>query len=242
MPMPSAFLAKCLTVRHPPLAFFPRAGDELRRLGGGGGPGRDGSGVGGDQIAARRQGRNQHRRRASRGSRFPGCSRSAGARSKRPARAWRWRRWARAAAGSATWSHRPSFLITLAKWMPAVACAGSGKWMSSAAASAARKRVGGGDVGQGIALAHGDGGRDLGDVGHRGGDDMAAPGELVDQRAAQDHHVGRLARQQLVAHGADGAEGAVDRAAGLGFEGRPDPFDRPCAAPPLRIRSVFTAA
>ena len=88
------------------------------------------------------------------------------------------------------------------------------------------QRIGGGDVGQGIALPHSDGGGDLGDVGDGRRDDMAALGQFVDQRAAQDHQVGRLARQQLVAHGADGAEGAVDPAAGLGLERRPDAPDQ----------------
>src|SRR6185437_6516289 len=47
-------------------------------------------------------------------------------------------------------------------------------------------------------------------------DDMPALGQPFDQRAAQDHEVGRLTGQQLVAHRANGGEGAVDREAERG--------------------------
>src|SRR6266576_5873524 len=52
-------------------------------------------------------------------------------------------------------------------------------------------------------------------------------GQPIDQGAAQDHDVGRLARQQAGRHAAHGSEGAVDPPAGLGFERRAKDFDQP---------------
>jgi len=109
-------------------------------------------------------------------------------------------------------------LITPAKWIPAVACAGSGKVDLVGGSERGAQGVGRADVGQRVAPADGDSGRDRGDIGHGGGHDVAALCQRVDQSAAQDHDVGRLAGQQPVAHRADRAEGAVDRAAGAGLE------------------------
>src|SRR5262249_43327420 len=64
------------------------------------------------------------------------------------------------------------------------------------------------------------------DILRRGGVDMARARQRLDQGPAQDHDVGRLARQQPLAHGADGAEHAVDAAARARLERRTQRFDQ----------------
>ena len=66
--------------------------------------------------------------------------------------------------------------------------------------------------------------------------------QLGDQGAGEDQQVGRRSGQQLVAHGADGAEGAGDVAAGLGLELRRERATSPWAAPPLRIAELHRLA
>ena len=80
------------------------------------------------------------------------------------------------------------------------------------------QRIGIADGGSGIAAAHRHPGCDGAEVGRRARHHVAGPGELGDQRRGEDQQVGGLAADELVAHRADRAEGAVDVDAGVRLE------------------------
>ena len=89
------------------------------------------------------------------------------------------------------------------------------------------QRIAVGDRRRRVAGPHRDGGEHGSDIGRGALDHTTFARQLGDQRRGQDQEVRRRAGAELCRHGADGAELALDPAAGLGLEGRRQRSDEP---------------